>query len=255
MASPSSFQHRRSVYSLIMEKLKTEKIHFTLLDPDYDSPETIGKLAATAKKAGTDGIMVGGSTGLSPEKVEVAVRAIKASSTLPVILFPTSAGTLAPSADAIFFMSMLNSTDLRFVIGEQVMGAPIVKKFGIEPISMGYLVVEPGMAVGKVGKARPLKRDEPEQASSFALAAEYLGMKLVYLEAGSGAPEPVPSDMITKVKETISIPLMVGGGIRTAEQAAELSKSGADIVVTGTIVEESSGSLSLLTHIIKAVKS
>ena len=255
MASSTTQKHSGSVYSHIMKKLETGKVHFTLLDPDYDAPEAIGKLAATAEKAGTDGIMVGGSTGLSPEKVEIAVRAIKTCCSLPVILFPTCAGALAPSADAIFFMSMLNSTDLRFVIGEQVMGAPIVKKFCIEPISMGYLVVEPGMAVGKVGKARPLKRDEPEHAACFALAAEYLGMRLVYLEAGSGAPEPVPPGMIKKTKESISIPLIVGGGIRTAEQARVVSRSGADIVVTGTIVEESSGSLSLLADIIKAVKS
>jgi len=255
MAHQDDSRPGNAVYNYIMEKLRSEKIHFTLLDPDFDSPETIGKLAATAERAGTDGIMVGGSTGLSPEKVEMAVRAIKTSCRLPVILFPTSAGTLAPSADAIFFMSMLNSTDLRFVIGEQVMGAPVVRKFGIEPIPMGYLVVEPGMAVGKVGKAQPLKRDEPDLAARFALAAEYLGMRLVYLEAGSGAPEPVPSGMIEATKELLGVPLIVGGGIRTPEQAGTVARSGADIVVTGTIVEESSGSLSLLADIIKAVKS
>ncbi len=246
---------RTIVYDQIITKLRTEKLHFTLLDPDYGEPQAIGRLAALAEKAGTDGIMVGGSTGLTPRKVEGAVRAIKASCSLPVILFPTSAGTLAPSADAIFFMSMLNSTDLNFVVGEQVKGATIVKKFGIEPIPMGYLIVEPGMAVGRVGKASPIKRSEHELAASFSLAAEYLGMRLVYLEAGSGAPEPVPKEMIGEVCKSLSVPLIVGGGIRRPEQAEAVAKSGADIIVTGTIVEETEGSLPLLIEIIKAVKS
>jgi len=242
------------VYTQILKKLEKEKLHFTLLDPDYDSAEKVAKMAEKAEKVGTDAIMVGGSTGLSLEMVDKVVRQIKTRCSLPVILFPTNAGTLSPNADAIFFMSMLNSSDLRYVIGEQVKGAPLVKKLGIEPIPMAYLVVEPGMAAGRVGKARLIRRKVPVEASHFALAGEYLGMRFIYLEAGSGAPEPVPSEMIKITKKVVSVPLIVGGGIRTPEQAKIVAESGADIVVTGTVVEESGASSSLLSEIIRAVK-
>jgi len=139
----------------------------------------------------------------------------------------------------MYFMSMLNSVNVGHVIGEQVKGAPIVKVLGIEPISMGYIVVEPGMKVGEVGMANPIPRNEPKLAVAYALAAEFMGMGLVYLEAGSGAPEAVPSEMIAAVKKNITIPLIVGGGIRDPSTAEKVRLAGADIVVTGTVVENS----------------
>jgi phosphoglycerol geranylgeranyltransferase len=134
-------------------------------------------------------------------------------------------------------MSMLNSRNVKMVMGEQVMGAPIVRKLKLEPLSMGYIIVAPGMKVGEVGEADVIPRDQPKLAAAYALAAQYLGMEYVYLEAGSGAPQPVPEDMIKAVRSTITIPLLVGGGIRDAETAARAKRAGANIVVTGTVVE------------------
>jgi phosphoglycerol geranylgeranyltransferase len=199
--------------------------------------------------------MVGGSTGLTPERVGDTILAIKDATDRPVIIFPTSASTLSQHADAIFFMSMINSRFMDLVMGQQIIGAPIVKKMGLEPIPMGYIVVEPGMKVGEVGMADVIKEEEQDRAVGCALAAQYLGMKLVYLEAGSGAPHPVFPDIIHSVKAALDVPLIVGGGIRRPEQATTVMRNGADIVVTGTIVEEISDPEGILKKIIAAVKS
>lgn len=209
-----------------------------LIDPDDTSPEVAGKLARVCEELGVDAIMVGGSTGAEGEVLDNVVRSIKDNSSLPVILFPGSHGGISRYADAIFFMSLLNSRNPFFITGAQALGAFTVKKFGIEPIPMAYIVVEPGETVGWVGDARPIPRHKPKLAAAYALAGQYLGMRLVYLEAGSGAPEPVPEEMVRVVKSVIDVPLIVGGGIKSGEQAKKLIKSGADIIVTGTAIEK-----------------
>ena len=226
----------------------------TLLDPDKQSAEQAGQIAAEAAKSGTDAIMIGGSTGVTQAKVDATVLAIKAAADVPTILFPASAANLSRHADALYFMSLLNSRDPRLIVGEQRRAAPLVKKWGLETIPMAYLVVEPGMRAGEVGRADPIPRSRPEAAVEYALAAQMLGMKLVYLEAGSGAPEPVPVPMIRAVREALDIPLIVGGGIRTADAAGAVARAGADIVVTGTIVERAKGG-ETLRRIIAAVKA
>jgi len=227
------------VKDYIHERVRGGTMHMTLLDPAKQSPERAAEMASVAEGMGTDAIMVGGSTGVTQENLDATIVAIKRKVKVPVIYFPSGAHAISPYADALYFMSMLNSAALENVILQQVAAAPIVKRFGVEPLSMGYIVVEPGMKVGEVGKAKPIPRSEPGTAAAFALAAEYLGMGLVYLEAGSGAPQAVPEEMISLCKRTISIPLIVGGGIRDAETAARVRKAGADIVVTGTVVEDS----------------
>lgn len=226
----------------IHEKLEREKLHFILLDPDDVKPEAAGKIAEMGEEIGVDAVMVGGSTGAEGEVLDSVVKAIKESSSLPVILFPGSHGGISKYADAIFFMSLLNSRNPFFITGAQALGAFQVKRYGIEPIPMAYLIVEPGETVGWVGDAKPIPRHKPKIAAAYALAGQYLGMRLVYLEAGSGAKEPVPPEMIALVKQAIDVPLIVGGGIRTGEQARTAVKVGADIVVTGTAIEKA-GSL------------
>ncbi len=226
-----------NVYETLVTLRRDHRLHMTLLDPDKQSPEETGRLASEASRAGTDAIMVGGSTGITQEKVDAAVLAIKAATKAPVILFPASAGHLSRHADALYFMSLLNSRDPRLIIGEQRRAAPVVRQWGLETIPMAYLVIEPGMRAGEVGQAEPIPRTRPEVAVEYALAAQMLGMKLVYLEAGSGAPEPVPAPMIRAVKDALGIPLVVGGGIRTPETASAVARAGADVVVTGTVVE------------------
>ena len=135
-------------------------------------------------------------------------------------------------------MSLLNSNDPYFLIGAQALGAPLVKKYNLEAMPMGYIIVGTGGAAGLIGRANWIPYDRPEIAAIFALAAQCLGMRFVYLEAGSGAKEPVPLSMISVVRDTIDCNLIVGGGIRNGKVAMELAKSGADIIVTGTLVEE-----------------
>jgi len=238
----------------ILKNIKKKKLHFALLDPDKQEPEKAGEIAKTAEKAGSAAIMVGGSTIISQEQVDETVKAIKKHSKLPVILFPSGAKYLSKYADAVFFMSLLNSRNLDFVIREHVKGAPFVKLSGIEPISMGYVIVEPGMTAGRVGEVDLIGKDDIETAIGYALSAQYLGMDMFYLEAGSGAPEPVPDEMITAVKNAIDIPLIVGGGIRSPRVAAQKSKAGADIVVTGTKLEEDKHVKKTLADLIKAIE-
>ncbi len=225
------------VREYILETLKKHKMHMTLLDPAKQDPHVSGDIAAKSEAAGTDAIMVGGSTGVTQENLDATVEHIKLRCKLPVIYFPSGANAIARKCDAIYFMSMLNSRNVRNITGEHVKGAPVIKKLGIEPISMGYIIVEPGMKVGEVGEAEPVKRGDLQTMVGYALSTQYFGMDLLYLEAGSGAPEPVPSEMIAAVRRNVSIPIIVGGGIVTPDHAQAVASAGADIVVTGTLVE------------------
>jgi len=242
------------VKDYITSRVSNGTLHMTLIDPDSQTSQKSAEIAKIAQDMGTDAIMVGGSTGVTQENLDSAIIAIKETVDIPVIYFPSGAHAISPYADAIYFMSMLNSRNLKMVIGEQVTGAPIVKKIGVEAIPMGYIIIEPGMKVGEVGEADLVKRDDPRTAVAYGLATEMLGMSLFYVEAGSGAPEPVPAEMIAAIKSNVSIPLIVGGGIRDPEAASMVKQAGADIVVTGTIVENGNFG-SILKDIIDAVKS
>jgi len=241
------------VYNYIRDRRAKVRLHMALLDPDKQTPEEAGRLAKDATKAGTDAIMVGGSTGVTQDLVDATVLAIKKASKVPVVLFPASAGNLSRHADALYFMSLLNSRSTRLIVGEQRKAVRAVRAWGLEPIPMGYLIVEPGMRAGEMGEADPIPRAKPEEAVDWALTAQFLGMCLVYLEAGSGAPQPVPPAMVKAVKAAISIPLIAGGGIRTPAQARSIARAGADILVTGTVVERTKDPAAL-RDIVAAVK-
>ncbi|GFO96872.1 geranylgeranylglyceryl phosphate synthase [groundwater metagenome] len=236
---------------------KDGAVHLTLLDPDSQQPEVAGNMAREAELGGTDAIMVGGSTGATGLVVEETVKAIKAACSLPVILFPANPGGVCGSADAIFFMSLLNSRDVNYITTNQAIGAPLVYKHGIEPISMAYIVIEPGGAAGWVGDARLIPRNKPKLAVAYALAAKYLGMHYIYLEAGSGADKPVPVEMIAAVKKAVgeATKVIVGGGIRDGAIARERVKAGADMIVTGTIVEQVEDVRGKIEEFVKAIKS
>ena len=242
-----------NVLDHILERVARGKVHMTLIDPDKQSAAEAAGLAGIATDAGTDAIMVGGSTGVTQEKVDGTVRAIKATSKVPVILFPGGAASLSRHADAVYFMSLLNSRSIRLIVGEQRKAVRAIRAWGLEPIPMAYLIVEPGMRAGQIGEAEPIPRSRPEEAVEWALTAQYLGMRLVYLEAGSGAPEPPPPGMVRAVKDAIRIPLIVGGGIRTPAAAAAVAEAGADILVTGTVVEQTRDATAL-RDIVAAVK-
>ncbi|MGQ0535495.1 MAG: geranylgeranylglyceryl/heptaprenylglyceryl phosphate synthase [Methanobacteriota archaeon] len=243
------------VWEYLSARIGKGCLHMTLVDPASLPVPKVVRIAVEAARLGTDAIMVGGSTGITMENLDQVVLGIKRETDLPVIHFPNSAGALSVHVDAVYFLSMLNSRDPRFITREQARGAPFLEKAGIEAIGMGYVVVEPGMTVGRVSAADLVPRtpEGAHLAAGFALAAQYFGMKLFYLEAGSGADEPVPISHVEAVKKAAKIPLMVGGGIRRPEQAAGLAEAGADILVTGTIAEN--GDFGTLASIIEAAKA
>ncbi|HHQ45220.1 MAG TPA: geranylgeranylglyceryl/heptaprenylglyceryl phosphate synthase [Candidatus Altiarchaeales archaeon] len=239
----------------VLEKWIQQKgtLHFTLIDPDKQTPAASGELAGKAEILGSTAIMVGGSTA-GAEITDECVNAIKDSCSIPVILFPNAAGGVSPAADFLFFMMLMNSKDPRFLTGEQMNAAPHLEKFGVEPIPMGYIVVSTSKeptTVEKVGKVDRIAPDDVEKAVAYALTAKYFGMACVYLEAGSGAEKPIPVEMIKAVKEKIRIPLIVGGGIRDVESAKKVADAGADVIVTGTIAEKNP---EMLAKIIKALR-
>ena len=230
------------VEKYLLDKIEKEgTIHVTLIDPEKVTPTSASCLAKDAESCDTAAIMVGGSTSVSTPHLDKVTKVLKDSVEIPIILFPNDITGITRHADAIWFMSLLNSTDPYFLIGAQVLGAPIIKKFNLEPIPLGYIIVGAGGTVGKVGKAIPIPYSKPALAAAHALAAEYFGMRFIYLEAGSGVGNPVPVDMIRAVKNTTGLPLIVGGGIRTGETVKEIVNAGANIIVTGNILEENNG--------------
>jgi phosphoglycerol geranylgeranyltransferase len=220
------------------DRLQGGPLHFTLIDPDKSPGERAAAVARGAVEEGSHVILLGGSTGISREGMGRAAAAVKRAVKVPVVIFPEGPGSLAPEADAVLFMSLLNSRNLDLVIRAHARAAPTVRSMGLEPIPMGYLVIAPGMRVGEVGQVDVVGRDDLAAATGYALAAEFLGMRFVYLEAGSGAPEPVPGPMVHAVRSLVQIPVIVGGGIRSGPEARALLEAGANVLVTGSITEE-----------------
>ncbi len=233
------------VYDYLISKLRSEgALHFTLIDPDpiKVTPEEASEVAEFAERCGTSAIMVGGSIGVSEEYLDQVVRSIKSRVKIPVILFPGNISGISKYADAIWFMSLLNSASTYYLIEAQVLGAVLIKRYSLEAIPLGYIIVEPGEAAGYIGHARPIPIKHPELAAAYGLAAQYLGMKFIYLERGSGADSPLPPEFVAQVAAVVDIPIIVGGGVRTRAAACALIEAGASAIVTGTVVEEEGGS-------------
>jgi phosphoglycerol geranylgeranyltransferase len=228
-----------NTYKYILDKLNKEgALHFSLIDPDpiKQSAKKAAKMAKYAEKAGTDAILIGGSTVFDQRFVDDTIIAIKEVVDVPVIIFPGGFSNVSKEADAILFMSLLNSEDPYFIIGQQALASYTVKRANLEPISTGYLIIEPGATAGWIGKARLLPRNKPKLTAAYSLAAEMLGYKIIYLEAGSGA-ERIPIDIIQLCSNFVNIPIIVGGGVNSKEIAKEFVKAGADIIVMGTFLE------------------
>lgn len=243
-----------NIYNHLKDTAKKSKVHMTLIDPASQNTKRSTEIAVEAEKAGTDFFMIGGSTSIDMKVMDETIKNIKDRTKTPAIIFPGSSSMISRYADAIYFMSLLNSRNPDFIIGHQVKAAPFLKKMGVETIPMGYLVFKPGMTVGKVGEANLIDNKSPEPAVSYALAAQMIGMRLIYLEAGSGSPETIDPLVVSAVKKVAEVPLIVGGGIRDAGKAAEIASAGADIVVTGTIVEKTGKVRESLQPIIEAIK-
>lgn len=227
------------VYSKLLSQLKEQAGQlFLIIDPPNQSPKEAGKLAKMAEIAGATAIGVGGSLGAQGKLLDDTLIEIKDKSKLPTILFPGNIATLSKEADAIYFMSMLNSNDPYYISGAQVASAFPIKKMGIEVIPTSYIIVEPGRAVGFMGRAQLIPRNIPYLAAANALAGEYLGSKIIILESGGGADAPVTKEMVSFTKKSITVPLVIAGGVRTPEYAFDCISSGADIVHVGSAIEK-----------------
>jgi len=232
-----------NVFKTLLKRLETQKANYlVLIDPDRKNDGRLPELVAGVNESGADAILVGGSL-IMDGNFEERVGAIKAASQVPVILFPGASNQLTRQADALLFMSLLSGRNPQYLIGEQVQAAPVVKHLGLEVIPTGYLLMAGGSptAVEFMSSSQPLPMDKPDIVLAHALAAQYLGMSLVYLEAGSGARRSVPEEVIRRVAGELDIPLVVGGGIRLPEEAAGKVRAGARFVVTGTVFEQAGG--------------
>jgi phosphoglycerol geranylgeranyltransferase len=240
---------RTSVYNSICEgKQKGSKKLAVLIDPDkFKSVDIVNH----AEKAGADYLFIGGSL-LSKGDLHACVSAVKKATSLPIVLFPGSVDQIDPTADAILFLSLISGRNPENLIGKHVAAAPILKKTTLEVIPTGYMLIDGGKvtAATYMSNTVPIPSDKNDIAACTALAGEMLGLKLIYTDTGSGATNHVPLAMIREIRKSISIPYIVGGGIRKPEDAYDICKAGADMIVVGTLAEESP---QLLEHIAKAV--
>jgi len=213
--------------------------YIVLIDPDKNSEKSLEEKISKINECGVDAIFVGGSLILD-NNCEKRVKMIKSLSKLPIIFFPGGISQLNKYYDAMLFMSILSGRNPHYLIGEQVIAAPIVKDLGIETIPTGYLIIDGGSnsSVQFMSGSNPIPTEKPDILVAHALAAQYLGKKIVYLESGSGAKNAIPNHLIEAVKSYIEIPIIVGGGIRTPESAYEKVQAGANFVVTGTAIED-----------------
>jgi len=229
--------------------------YFVLLDPEGPSIEENLEIARACENAGVDALLVGGSLQLRDACGRLAA-AVKAASALPVIVFPGDAGFVTAEADAILFLSLVSGRNPRLLIGEHVRAAPLLRDAAVEPIPTAYMLVESGAttSVEYMSGTRPLPRTKPRIAMAHALAAQYLGMRIAFFDAGSGARQAVPAELVRAVASYIDLPVMVGGGIREPEGARELVAAGARIIVTGDVIEKT-GDVTLLHRFAEAIHS
>ncbi|HXB12684.1 MAG TPA: geranylgeranylglyceryl/heptaprenylglyceryl phosphate synthase [Bacteroidia bacterium] len=224
-----------------------------LIDPDkFESVEVI----YAAEEAGVDYLFVGGSL-ISKGNFHNCVETIKKSTKLPLIIFPGNTDQLDPAADAILFLSLISGRNADNLIGKHVIAAPLLKKTSLEIIPTGYMLIDGGKITTAtyMSNTVPIPSDKPDIAACTAMAGEMLGLKLIYMDAGSGALKHIPYTMIKEVKKNISIPLIIGGGIRTPEEAYKVCAAGADMIVIGTAAEQSSDLIGQMAKAVSQAKN
>jgi len=242
------------IESFLKSELKRKNaLLFVLIDSEVSNLESSKKLAKDVEKIGASAILVGGSSATDQIEMAKVVKGIKQGIKIPIILFPGNITGVVPEADAILFSSLMNSENPYFITQAQALGAPNVLKFGLEPLPTAYLVIGDGTSAWFVGSARGIPFEKPKIAAAYALAAQFLGMRFVYLEAGSGAKSTVTPEMIKTVRGSFDGFLIVGGGIKDVKTAKAIVKAGADALVIGTFLEKG-GSIKKLTEIAKAIQ-
>ncbi len=231
----------KPAYKMILPQindLKGKKKAFAwLIDPDKYSVENISSQISLAELSGVDFIFVGGS--LIHNHVDELIIKVKSLSKIPVILFPGSPLQLSPDADAILFLSLISGRNPEYLIGNHVVAAPFLRKSGVEVIPTGYILIDGGQqtSVSYMSNTQPIPADKPDIAQATAMAGEMLGLKVIYMDAGSGAINRISKTMISVVANEVKIPLVVGGGIRTQSDVRDAYSSGADVVVVGNAAE------------------
>jgi len=242
------------VESFLKSELKKKNaLLFVLIDSEVSQIKESSKLAKDVEKIGASAILVGGSSATDQIELAQVVKSIKKGIKIPIILFPGNVTGVVPDADAILFSSLMNSENPYFITQAQALGAPSVLKFGLEPLPTAYLVIGDGTSAWFIGSARGIPFEKPKIAAAYALAAQFLGMRFVYLEAGSGAKTSVTPEMVKTVRRTFNGFLIVGGGIKDVKTAQSLVKAGADALVIGTFLEKG-GSIKKLQEIAKVIQ-
>lgn len=229
-------------HSLTERKRQGKKSFAVLIDPDKVNDDNMPQLIQLAVAAKVDYFFVGGSLVIS-NYLDECVQLIKRSCTIPVVLFPGSPGQVSKYADALLYLSLISGRNADLLIGQHVISAPVVKKSGLEVMPTGYMVIDGGAptTVSYISNATPVPSDKNEIAMCTAMAGEMLGMKLIYMDAGSGAKWAITENMIQKVAACIDIPLIIGGGIIEPEKAYLDCKAGADVIVVGNAIEKDPG--------------
>ena len=228
------------VYNQLLEKRKQKNKSFAvLIDPDKTDRESCLKTINIAVESKVDFFFVGGSL-ITNSSLGLIIETIKENCKIPVVIFPGSNHHIHPAADAILFLSLISGRNPEYLIGQHVIAAPALKQSGLEIIPTGYMLVDCGRqtTVSYISNTTPLPYDKSEVAVCTAMAGELLGLRLLYLDGGSGAQKPISAEMVEAVRKTTHVPLIVGGGINTPEKAAELLSAGADVIVVGNGIEK-----------------
>lgn len=238
---------------LIDNKQNKKKSLGVLLDPDKLDYATLNKWAELFRQHPVDFILVGGSL-ISSDFMAKSIKFLKKETNLPVILFPGNSLHIDPQADAILFLSLISGRNPEYLIGQHVLSAPALKRSNLEILPTGYMLVDGGKptTVSYISNTTPLPNDKPDVAAATAIAGEMLGLKLLYLDAGSGARTPVNEKIIEAVHSHTTVPLIVGGGINSAEKAYKALKAGADVVIVGNALEEDKNFLFELSNVMES---
>jgi phosphoglycerol geranylgeranyltransferase len=229
---------------------------FALVDPvDYKSPSEAISSGVQSAEGGADIVLIGGSMGAQGELLDSVAKGIKDKVNVPVVLFPGNISTVTKFADAVYFMSLLNSRNPYWITQAQMLAAPTVRRLGIEALPVGYIVVDPGGTVGWVGDVNLVPRDKPQIAAALALSAEMCGSRLVLTDCGSN-PKPghMPLEMVTAVSKAVTVPYIAAGGIRTPQEAAAVIAAGAGAVQVGTALEKGGDQKKKVAEFIKAIR-
>jgi phosphoglycerol geranylgeranyltransferase len=231
------------VYDRLLDAADRQGAAFVvLIDPDKLEPDDLPAFAEQCARAEVDALFIGGSL-MHAVELEGYVRRLKGATHLPVVAFPGSLSQIAPSFDAVLYLSVVSGRNPEHLIGQHVHAAPMIRRFGLEPIPTGYLLIESGRTTTAqyMSGSAPIPRDKPEIAAATALAAEMMGMRLLFTDAGSGAEHPVPEEVVAAIARTCEVPLVVGGGLRTPEAVARRVAAGARFVVVGNAIEQRCG--------------